>query len=135
MAKNIKDEFDAYFRLYQKEKHKNGLSYVVTSTYRPTPAGTPHAMKDNAMDCTLRSNGDFAPIHEYKYFMQWMLDRWPYRLGLDMTPNTTKPGVPGNVHIHADLGGNRPQGQAMPFFFIEDNYVFTKKITSREDLI
>lgn len=134
MGKNIKDEFDAYFRMYQKEKFKGGISYVQTSGYRAKPAGTPHSIKDNAMDCTLRSNGDFASIHEYKYLMKWMMDRWPYRMGLDMTPNVTQPGFPGNVHIHLDLGGGRPQGQAMPFFFIEDNGKFQRQVKTKEDI-
>ncbi len=125
MGKNIKDEFDAYFKMYQREKFKNEISYKITSTDRPKdPQGSPHRIPGNALDFSLRKNGDFAGIHEYNYLFAWLLDRWPYRAGID---NTT-----GNIHIHLDLGETKVT--VMPYFFKEDDGKFKYQIKSKEQI-
>ncbi len=131
----IQEKFKKLFDEYTESAGKKGLTYVITSTNRKgNAASNPHALPGNAMDLTLRVRGEYAPIKEYNALIVYMLSHWPYRAGLDNTPHQTKPGKSGNVHVHVDLGQNRKKGQAMPYFFIEDNEVFLRQVKSEADL-
>lgn len=132
---SIREKFNELFETYIDEKEKRNLSYVITSGDRQGNVNSnPHALHDHAIDLTLRVKKDYAPIREYNELLAYMLDNWPYRAGLDNTPYQTEEGKPGNVHLHVDLGHNRPQGQTLPFFFIEDNGVFQKQVFSTDDI-
>jgi len=131
----IKEEFQNLFKQYKDEKGKKNLTYVITSADRQGNVNTnPHALAGNAIDLTLRVKGDYAPILEYNALLMYMVENWPYRAGLDNTPFVTQEGHKGNVHIHVDLGLNRPPHQALPFFFIEDNGKFLRQVFSDSDL-
>ena len=131
----IKEEFQNLFKQYKDEKGKKNLTYVITSADRQGNVNTnPHALSGNAIDLTLRVKGDYAPISEYNALLMYMVEHWPYRAGLDNTPFETQAGFKGNVHIHVDLGLNRPPHQALPFFFIEDNGKFLRQVFSDSDL-
>lgn len=106
--------FGNFFKQYLYENAKSNLSFVVTSSYRKgNPNTNPHAIEGNAIDITLRKCGDYAAIKEYNKLFEYMFDNWPFRAGIDNTW--------GNIHIHIDLGQNRPSGQNMPYFFKEDD--------------
>ncbi len=123
----INDEFQKVFEQYKKLAGNQNVNYVVTSTNRQgDPKKNPHAIKDNAMDITLRTRGQYSPISEYNELMAFLIEKWPYRAGVD---NTT-----GNIHIHLDLGMLLPKGQKMPYFFLEDGGVWIREVKSKEDL-
>lgn len=123
----IKDVFASYFNSYKARKGKGYLNYVITSEYRSGNAkSNPHAIKGNAMDFTLRNNSDFSPIAEYNELFIDMLTNWIFRAGIDNTH--------GNIHIHIDLGQNRPIGQQMPYFFKEEDGRWTHQVFSKNDL-
>lgn len=131
----IEDVFKPFFDQYKNDTKKSTLTYVVTSRDRKGGAGNPHATPGNAMDLTLRTNGQYSAIKEYNDLLKYMFDNWQYRAGMDNTPNKTRPDFPGNVHIHIDLGMVMPPKQTMPFFFIEDNGVFQKRITNKNQIV
>ena len=123
----VQDVFNAYCDGYKKRVNKPYLNYVITSTYRKgDPKNNPHALKGNALDFTLRNNKDFSPIHEYNELFADMINNWIFRAGIDNTH--------GNIHIHIDLGQNRPLGQQMPYFFKEDNGVWLDQILDKSQL-
>ncbi len=123
----IKDIWSMFFLEYVKGSNKHLLQYVVTSSNRDGDIkSNPHAFPDNALDITLRVDAEYAPIDEYNDIFIYMLQAWPYRAGID---NTT-----GNIHIHLDLGQNRPKGQQMPYFFKEDDGKFQKQITKASEV-
>jgi len=127
--------FTDFFMEYCEVNGKDGLSLRITSRDRDgDPAVNPHAMKGNAIDITLKQNGNFAGIKEYNELFKYMIDNWQFRAGIDNTQYETVKGKHPNVHIHIDLGGNRPKGQGMPFFFEEDNGFYKRQITSADDL-
>lgn len=134
--KNVTEIFADFFEDYKEDTGKSALKYVVTCTDRPgDPEGSPHKLLGNAVDLTLRWRGDYAPIKEYNALIIYALDNWPYRMGLDNTPQPTIPGGKGNVHIHVDLGRTPiAKKTGMPYFFIEDNGVFQRQIIDPEDV-
>lgn len=123
----IKDIWTLFFIEYIKGSNKNKLRYVITSEYRPgNKKSNPHAISGNALDITLRWDGEYAPIKEYNDLFIYMLGTWPYRAGIDNTH--------GNIHIHLDLGENRPAGQQMPYFFKEDSGKWLYQITDKSQV-
>ena len=127
-GENIENVFLEYFEDYKKRKPgKTQLKIVKTSGDRKgNPLTNPHALPGNAMDFTLRFFGDYAPISAYNSLFSDMMENWPYRAGID---NTT-----GDIHIHVDLGKNRPKNQNLPFFFKEDNGKYQYQLTNPEQL-
>lgn len=126
-VEKIDEVFAEYFEDYRKRKNKNHLEFVKTSGDRKgDPLSNPHALPGHAMDFTLRFYGDYAPISDYNSLFSDMIENWPYRAGID---NTT-----GNIHIHIDLGKNRPKGQKLPFFFKEDDGKYEYEITISDQL-
>lgn len=129
----ILNKWTEFFLRYKIDMDQDHLTYVITSDDRfGDPDGSPHAIAGNALDVTLRWRGDYAPIKMYNKLMAYALSNWNYRMGLDNTPHVTKPGGKGNVHIHVDLG--RTMKTEMPFFFIEDNGRFVKRVEREEDI-
>lgn len=123
-TRTITEIFADFFAKYQHVKFKGAIKYVVTSTDRKGGPTNPHALPGNAMDITLRKNGDYAGIHEYNYLFAYLMEAWPYRAGID---NTT-----GNIHIHLDLG--RTNMTVKPYFFKEDNGKFLHQLTKKEEI-
>ena len=139
----VEEIFSNYFMAYCEETGKKKLRYVVTSRDRKgNVASNPHALPGNAIDFTLRSgpgDKDYSPITEYNNLFAHMMNHWPFRAGIDNTPHRTRKDFPGNVHIHIDLGENRPvyesgERQAMPYFFKEDNGKFQYQIIRKEQI-
>lgn len=124
MQDNIKKIFKKFFEEYKIETGKGHLSYVTTSTYRRGSKTNPHAIRGNAIDFTLRTNGSYSTIFEYNEIFKYMIDNWPYRAGIDNTW--------GNIHIHIDLGKTKVTD--MPFFFKEDNQRFLYRITNHSEV-
>lgn len=123
----IEDEFKKIFDYYKSVTGKSTLSYVVTSRNRQGNINSnPHAWPENALDFTLRTSRDYSGIKEYNDLFKFMMKSWSYRAGID---NTT-----GNIHIHIDLGQNRPTGQTMPYFFKEDDGKFRYQIKTEADV-
>lgn len=123
----IKQIFANTFIDYCNQKDIRGFEYKITSADRDGDRNlNPHALPGNALDVSFRYRKDYAPIFMYNDFFKWLMSNWPYRAGID---NTT-----GNIHIHLDLGGNRPEHQAMPYFFKEDNGKFQFQIKSEKDI-
>jgi len=115
---NIEDIFKNYFDAYCQRNNKKGLTFLVTSRFRPgNPLNNPHAIEGNAIDLILKQDGSYAAIDEYNELFADFLKGWPYRAGID---NTWIGEQTGNVHIHLDLGQNKPQGQNLPYFFKEN---------------
>lgn len=126
----IDSVFKDFFDRYKKETGKDYLSIVKTSGYREgDKSKNPHAIMGNAMDFTLRSYGKYSGVNEYNDLFAYMFENWKFRAGID---NTWIGEEKGNVHIHIDLGRNRPGGQDMPFFFKENHGKYTGRITSVE---
>jgi hypothetical protein len=126
---NIEEIFANYFIDYcEREGLKEKLSFTITSLYRKGDEKTnPHAIKGNAMDFTLRLKSDYAPIKYYNDLFVDMMTNWPFRAGIDNTY--------GNIHIHVDLGNNRPDGQKLPFFFKEEDGKYTHQVKTYNDLM
>lgn len=123
----IKPLFANLFYDYCQKKDIRGLEYKITSSDRDGDIKTnPHALPGNAMDISLRYRHDYAPVFMYNELFRWLMKTWPYRAGID---NTT-----GNIHIHLDMGGNRPEHQKMPFFFKEDNGKYQFQIKTEKDI-
>lgn len=119
--------FQSFFEQYKKDTARPSLRYVVTSTDRKgNPDTNPHAVPGNAIDVTLRTGKEYAPISEYNELFAYMMDNWPYRAGIDNTW--------GNIHIHIDLGRVLPSGQKMPYFFKEDNQKWLYAITDKKQI-
>jgi hypothetical protein len=138
---NCEEIFTDFFMEYCEIMDKPGLSLRITSRDREGDINpSPHALPGNAIDITLKNNGNFAPIREYNELFKYMIDNWLFRAGIDNTERVTEAGKHPNVHIHVDLGGNRPRNkqtgelQKMPFFFEEDNGRYKRTITSAADL-
>ena len=132
MKSNIQEIFFHFFSEYKSMTGKQSLTYVITSTLRKGDrTSNPHAIPGNAMDFTLRSGGAFSSILEYNELFAYMMDRWPFRAGID---NTWINEPVGNVHVHIDLGENRPAGQSMPFFFKENHGRFLRQIISKDEI-
>lgn len=135
---NIKEIFEHFFSEYISVKNKDSLTYVITSTDREgDPKSNPHALPGNAMDFTLRTSDKYANIREYNELFSYMVECWPFRAGID---NTWLGEKVGNVHIHIDLGENRPidkltgRSQEMPYFFKENHGKFTNRITEASQI-
>jgi hypothetical protein len=123
---NIQEIFEHFFAEYKNDSGKDSLTYVITSTDRPgNPKNNPHALPGNAMDLTLRTDGKYAHIKEYNELFKHIMFNWPFRAGID---NTWVGEKIGNVHIHIDLGENRPEGQELPYFFKENHGKFINQI-------
>jgi hypothetical protein len=119
--------FTEFFKKYKDERDKPHLEAVITSADREgDPNSNPHALSGNAIDFSLRIKGDYASIYEYNNLFAYMLENWEYRAGIDNTV--------GNIHIHIDLGRNRPGGQEMPYFFKEDDQKWLYEITSKDQI-
>lgn len=117
----VSEEFDKVFEEYKAVHKREHLTYKVTSTFREgNPKTNPHSVLDNAMDLTLRWRGDYAPIPMYNHLMEYLMEQWPYRAGVDNTF--------GNIHIHIDLGLVKPEKQELPYFFLEDNQKWVKEL-------
>lgn len=122
----IKEVFDEFFKKYKQDMGKQYLTYVQTSGDRPNdPNGSPHKIAGNAIDFTLRTNGQYSGMNEYHDLFEYMIDYWPYRAGIDNTPQN------GNVHIHLDMGATKIT--PIPYFFIEDSGRFQKSISKKSD--
>jgi hypothetical protein len=129
---SITKMFEHLFAEYKFVKDKPDLTYVITSTDRAgNPKTNPHALPGNAMDFTLRTNGKYASITEYNELFLYLMEKWPFRAGID---NTWIGEKVGNVHIHIDLGEVRPAGQYLPYFFKENHGRFTHQITEADQL-
>lgn len=132
---NVEEIFGDFFIQYCEECNKDGLSFKVTSRDRAGDiTSNPHAFPKNAIDITLKQNGNFAIRKEYNGLMKYMFHNWQFRAGLDNTDYVTVEGKHPNVHIHVDLGQNRPKDQDMPYFFIEDNGKWKYQITDAEQI-
>lgn len=126
---------DVFEQFLEKNNAKGALTFIVTSRDRPNdPAGTPHKFPGNAMDFSLRYNGDYAGISWYNSLFAFLLNEWRFRAGIDNTPKPTAPGKRGNVHIHVDMGLTRPEGQALPYFFKEEDGKFVKEVKTLGDI-
>lgn len=125
---NILDIWKEFWAGYRAALDKYNLSYVITSGNRPKdPEGSPHKIPGNALDITLRTDGSYAVIKEYHELFCFLIENWPYRAGIDNTPQD------GNVHIHLDLG--QTNKTLMPFFFIENNGRFLKQVKTAEEYL
>jgi hypothetical protein len=123
--KKVEPIFQIFFNEYKILTKKKNLDYVITSRYRlGNPLTNPHSIRNNAIDFTLRLNGDYAPIKEYNQLFAHMMDNWFYRAGIDNTW--------GNIHVHIDLG--RTRNAKTPYFFKEDNGKFLKRITDKSEI-
>jgi hypothetical protein len=138
---NCEEIFTDFFMEYCEINDKTGLSLRITSRDRAGDKNSnPHALPGNAIDTALKLNGNYASMSEYKELFKYMIENWQFRAGIDMTEHVTEEGKHPNVHIHVDLGGNRPRNkqtgelQKMPFFFEEDNQKYKRTITSADDL-
>lgn len=119
------ETFMVFFNDYCVKNSIKDLSVKITSRDRQgDPKTNPHAIPGNAIDFVLKKRGDYAPISEYNNLFENMLERWPYRAGID---NTT-----GNIHIHVDLGETGTT--SIPYFFKEDNGKFQYRITKKEQI-
>jgi len=125
---DIEEIFSNFFMAYcENTGKKESLRYVVTSTLREGRWNNPHSHPGNAMDITLRWNGDYAQIKEYNQLFEAILFCWPFRAGIDNTW--------GNIHIHLDLGESRPEGQDLPYFFKEEDGKWLKGVKSITDIL
>jgi hypothetical protein len=123
---DIEEIFGNYFITYCEKNNKKNLKFLVTSRFREgNPLNNPHSIKGNAIDFILKQDGSYAAIEEYNNLFAEFLKSWPYRAGID---NTWIGEEVGNVHIHLDLGQNKPAGQLMPFFFKENGGLYLRQI-------
>ena len=125
---NVEEIFANYFITYCEKFSKTNLKYFKTSDYREGNAqSNPHAIVGNAMDFVLKyKDNSYAIIEEYNLLFKDMLTNWPYRAGIDNTY--------GNIHIHLDLGLNKPVNQTLPFFFKEDDGRFKYQIINEDQV-
>lgn len=135
MNATCEEIFTDFFIDYCRVKEKPELKFVVTSRDRDGDRkSNPHAFPGNAIDIILKNGTRYAPTTEYNDLFRYMVEIWPFRAGIDNTEYETKKGKHPNVHIHIDLGQNRPAEQELPFFFIEDNEAFQKQVREASEV-